>query len=146
MDQTNAKGGARGAKGPMFELVDLRVLGDARGSLIAIEAERSIPFPIKRVYYIYGTKPGVTRGLHAHKSLQQAAICVHGSCVFTMDDGRTRETFRLDRPDRALVIRSLIWHEMSEFSADCVLMVLASQHYDEADYIRDYDAFRKLAR
>ena len=110
-------------------------------SLIALEAQRSIPFEIKRVYYIFGTQPGVVRGLHAHKELEQVAVCINGTCKFLMDDGRHRWTVSLDRPDRGLFIGPIVWHEMSEFSPDCVLMVLASDRYDERDYIRDYDEF-----
>lgn len=123
------------------KLVDLPILGDARGSLCVIEGGRNTDFPIARVYYIFGTQPGVARGFHAHRTLRQMAVCVRGSCAMMLDDGRAKRTVRLDRPERTVEIGAMIWHEMSEFSEDAVLMVLADQPYDEADYIRDYDAF-----
>jgi dTDP-4-dehydrorhamnose 3,5-epimerase-like enzyme len=116
-------------------------LGDDRGSLVALEANKSVPFDIKRVYYIFGTKPGVSRGYHAHKSLKQIAICVTGSCRFVLDNGKQREEIVLDKPTTGLVIEDLTWREMHDFTPDCVLMVLASQYYDENDYIRDYQEF-----
>ncbi len=125
-------------------LVNFPVLGDERGSLIAVESGQSVPFEIKRVYYIYGTVSGVVRGLHAHHELEQMAICLRGKCHFLMDDGANREVIVLDRPDVGLLIPPMVWHEMSEFSDDCVLMVLANDHYDEADYIRNYDDFKNL--
>jgi dTDP-4-dehydrorhamnose 3,5-epimerase-like enzyme len=116
-------------------------LGDDRGSLVALEENKSVPFDIKRVYYIFGTKPGVSRGYHAHKSLKQIAVCVMGSCRFVLDNGKKREEIVLDKPTTGLVIEDLTWREMHDFSPDCVLMVLAHQYYDETDYIRDYQEF-----
>jgi dTDP-4-dehydrorhamnose 3,5-epimerase-like enzyme len=123
------------------QLLEFEIKGDERGSLVALEAQRSVPFEIKRVYYIFGTQPDVVRGCHAHRDLQQVCICVSGSCKFMLDDGLSRHEVLLDRPDRGLLIGSMIWREMSEFSADCVLMVLANSPYDEADYIRDFSVF-----
>lgn len=116
-------------------------LGDDRGSLVALEAESTIPFPIKRVYYIFATQKDVARGFHAHHNLKQVAICITGKCRMILDDGKTREEAWLDSPTKGLVIGDLVWREMHDFSDDCVLLVLASEHYDEADYIRDYDEF-----
>lgn len=115
--------------------------GDSRGQLIAIEQQKDIPFDIKRVYYMYDTTQGVTRGHHAHKNLQQILICVHGSCKILLDNGKEKETVILDKPYEGLYVASNIWREMSEFSPDAVLLVLASELYDESDYIRDYDEF-----
>ena len=126
------------------KLFDLKVLGDERGSLVALEENKNIPFEIKRVYYIYATKEGVRRGFHAHKDLKQVAICVNGSCSFLLDDGVTKEHITLNSPHKALLIEGVIWREMYDFSKDCVLMVLADAYYDEADYIRDYDDFLKV--
>ena len=130
---------------PGCRLVPLAVRGDARGSLVAIEGMSDIPFAIARVYYVYATKPGVTRGLHAHRALHQLAVAVSGSCTMLLDDGARRMTVRLDDPAVGLTMGPMIWREMSDFSADCVLMVLADQVYDEADYIRDYGDFTALA-
>jgi len=124
-----------------FKTVDFKTLGDDRGSLIAIEEGYNAPFQIKRVYYIFDTKEGVERGFHAHINLKQICIAVKGSCTFTLDNGKTREEIKLDNPNEGLYIEGLIWREMKEFSEDCVLVVLASEHYDESDYIRIYDNF-----
>lgn len=126
-------------------LIDFPTLGDERGALVALEANRQIPFDIKRVYYIYGTAQGVARGFHAHKALKQVAICLKGSCRFVLDDGNERIEVLLNNPAQGLLIESFMWREMYDFSEDCVLMVLADQLYDESDYIRKYDDFLKVA-
>lgn len=126
------------------KLIPLQTHGDERGSLIALEQDKDIPFEIKRVYYIFNTKEGVIRGFHAHKKLKQVAIAVKGSCRFLLDDGKERISSLLDNPAQGLLIDSCIWREMHDFSEDCVILVLASQHYDESDYIRDYDEFLKV--
>jgi len=125
----------------MIKLVDFKTLGDERGSLIAIEEGYNAPFQIKRVYYIFDTEEGVERGFHAHINLKQLAIVVKGSCTFVIDNGNLREEIKLDNPNQGLLIEGLVWREMKDFSKDCVLVVLASEHYDESDYIRDYDKF-----
>lgn len=119
-------------------------LGDDRGSLVALEAELNVPFEIKRVYYIFGTQQGVARGFHAHHNLKQVAVCVAGRCRMILDDGKAREEVWLDSPTKGLIIGDLVWREMYDFSDDCVLLVLASEYYDETDYIRDYDEFTKM--
>lgn len=126
----------------LIKLVDFKTLGDERGSLIALESNNQIPFDIRRVYYLYGTKQGVARGFHAHKKLKQLAVCIKGSCRFIMDDGDNKEEVILSTPDKGLLIDAMQWHEMYDFSDDCVLMVLANEPYDESDYIRDYDVFK----
>lgn len=125
----------------LIQWVHFPPLGDARGSLVALEAGSTIPFPIKRVYYIFATQKDVARGFHAHHNLKQVAICITGKCRMVLDDGKTREEVILDSPTEGLLIEDLVWREMHDFSDDCVLLVLASEHYDEADYIRDYDEF-----
>lgn len=131
---------------PGCSLVELTVRGDERGSLVALEDATGVPFAIERVYYIFDTKAGVVRGLHAHRSLTQWAICVAGACTLTVDDGKERSDIRLERPDQALEIGPMIWREMRDFTPDALLLVLASAAYDEADYIRDYDQFLELVR
>ncbi len=126
-----------------YKLIDFKTLGDERGSLIAIEEGYNAPFDIKRVYYIFDTKKDVRRGYHAHIDLKQIAIAVKGSCTFVLDNGKNREDIILDNPNKGLLIEGLIWREMYNFSDDCVLMVIASEHYDKKDYIRDYDVFLK---
>ena len=125
----------------LIQWVDFPPLGDDRGSLVALEAGKTVPFDIKRVYYIFGTQSGVARGFHAHKNLKQVAVCVTGKCRMILDDGVTREEAWLDSPIKGLLISDLVWLEMHDFSEDCVLLVLASEHYDETDYIRSYDEF-----
>lgn len=125
----------------LVTLIDFKLLGDERGHLTVIEANRNIPFDIRRVYYLTDTKPGVARGFHAHRKLEQISVCVAGRCRMILDDGRTREEVWLDMPTKAIRIQKMIWHEMHDFSPDCVLLVLASEHYDEADYIRNYESF-----
>lgn len=115
--------------------------GDARGQLVALEEYKDIPFKIKRVYYIYDTLPGVIRGYHAHKNLQQILICIHGSCKIMLDNGHEKKVVPLEKPYEGVYVANYMWREMFDFSPDAVLMVLASELYDESDYIRDYDEF-----
>lgn len=127
----------------LIKLISLPSHGDERGSLISLESLASVPFEIKRVYYLFGTKRDVIRGFHAHKNLKQLAICVSGSCRFELDNGITRESVLLNSPDQGLLVEDMTWREMHDFSEDCVLLVLASELYDESDYIRDYNEFRR---
>ncbi|WP_435950463.1 sugar 3,4-ketoisomerase [Psychrobacter sp. DM8] len=128
----------------LAEWVNFPSLGDERGSLVALEANQTVPFEIKRVYYIFATQQDVARGYHAHKNLKQVAICITGKCRMIIDDGKVREEVWLDSPTKGLLINDLVWREMHDFSKDCVLLVLASEHYDEEDYIRNYDEFIKI--
>ncbi|MBO4939217.1 MAG: FdtA/QdtA family cupin domain-containing protein [Oscillospiraceae bacterium] len=118
--------------------------GDDRGQLVAIEAQLDIPFEVRRVYYIYDTLAGVRRGFHAHQDLEQILVCVHGSCKIHLDNGYETAEVVLDKPHEGLYISNDMWREMYDFSPDAVLLVLASRHYDEADYIRDYEVFLKM--
>ena len=130
----------------LLQFVNFPPLGDDRGSLVALEANKTVPFDIKRVYYIFGTQKDVARGFHAHINLKQVAVCVTGKCRMIIDDGKERAETWLDSPTKGLLINDLVWREMHDFSNDCVLLVLASQHYDESDYIRDYSDFLKIQR
>ena len=127
----------------LIQWIHFPPLGDDRGSLVAMEGEKTVPFAIQRVYYIFATQLGVARGFHAHKQLQQVAVCVTGRCRMVLDDGKTREDVWLDSPTDGILIGNMVWREMHDFSPDCVLLVLASEHYDEADYIRSYENFLK---
>lgn len=120
--------------------------GDDRGQLVAIEAMKDLPFEVKRVYYIYDTLPGVRRGFHAHKNLQQILLCVNGSCKIHLDDGHDTAEVLLDKPNEGLYIANNMWREMYDFTPGAVLLVLASEYYDEADYIRNYDEFIKMVK
>jgi dTDP-4-dehydrorhamnose 3,5-epimerase-like enzyme len=123
-------------------LINFEIKGDERGSLIAIENLKQIPFEIKRVYYIFDTKKEVSRGFHAHRELQQIAICVSGSCKFHLDNGTDTAEISLNTPSKGLFIDKMVWREMYDFSPDCVLVILASDFYTEKDYIRDYESFK----
>lgn len=128
----------------MEKLVNFKVLGDHRGQLVALETNRQIPFDVKRVFYIYGTKEGVPRGNHSHYKTKQFLVSVAGSCKVTLDDGKTKETFDLNQPNLGLFQDALIWGSMHDFSSDCVLMVLADEYYDANDYITNYDKFLEV--
>ena len=127
-----------------IQIINFPSLGDDRGSLVAIEAKFTVPFEVKRVYYIFETKFGVARGFHAHRELQQVAICVSGKCRMLVADGMQRKDVWLDSPTKGLLIGGMVWREMHDFSPDCVLLVLANQHYNEDDYIRSYDEFKRV--
>ena len=124
-------------------LIPLQLHGDNRGSLIALENGHNLPFDVKRVYYIYGTKEGITRGFHAHKKLKQMLIAVSGNVTIKCEYNEQKKEYKLSRPDEGLLIEGLVWREMHDFSPDCVLVVLADEYYSESDYIRDYDTFLK---
>ena len=117
---------------------------NSAGALTFVEANRDVPFTIKRVYYLYDIVPGEHRGFHAHKTLHQYLICVHGSCRVILDDGREKQDVLLDDPNEGLYVGPSMWREMYDFSDGAVLLVLASEFYDEADYIRDYDEFLRF--
>ena len=130
-------------------LVPLTVRGDERGSLIAIEGSENgnqgtIPFAIRRVYYIFNTTPDVVRGQHAHRQLDQLLVATSGQCRIVTDTGLERRETLLDSPEKGLYLNGTVWREMHHFSPDCVLMVLASEPYTPDDYIWDYDEFLRL--
>ena len=127
----------------LIKLIDFNLLGDERGSLVSLEGNVNLPFEIKRTYYIFGTKKDVARGFHAHKNLKQVAICINGSCTMIMDNGSERTEIKLNDPTQGIVIDTMQWHEMHDFSQDCILLVLASDYYKEDDYIRNYEEFVK---
>jgi dTDP-4-dehydrorhamnose 3,5-epimerase-like enzyme len=128
----------------MHQIVSFNINGDSRGNLISIEQKKNIPFDIKRVYYIFDTKEGVRRGFHAHKNLKQTLIAIKGSCKILLNDGKSKEIISLDSPDKGLLIKEIVWREIYDFSSDCIVLVLASDFYDESDYIRDYNEFIKI--
>ncbi len=120
---------------------------DSRGCLSIIENNKDIPFDIKRIYYIYGvSQKNIVRGAHAHKNLQQLIISIAGSFDIIVDNGINRTTCALQKPMQALHISPMTWCELTNFSTDAVCLVLASEHYDINDYIRDYDEFLKITK
>lgn len=125
----------------LVRFVDIPQRGDARGCLSVVELGGVLPFPVRRVYWIHGTLPGVSRGFHAHKKLHQLCVCVVGSVRMSLFDGQREESVVLDSSTKGLLIGPGLWREMHDFSPDCVLMVFADAEYDEADYIRDREQF-----
>lgn len=124
-----------------------RVIDDRDGVLCIAEAERQVPFAIKRVYYITHLESDASvRGKHAHRTLSQAIFCISGSFTLSLDDGETRQDVRLWRENVGILLGPGLWHTMHEFSAGCVLLVLASDYFDEADYIRSYDEFKRWVK
>lgn len=127
----------------LIEWIEVSDLGDNRGALVVIESNKNIPFDVKRLYYIFNTQPDIPRGFHAHRELHQIAFCLKGRCKMVMDNGAERQEVWLESSNKGLRIPPLIWHEMHDFSEDCILLVLASQYYDEHDYIRSYKEFQE---
>ncbi len=115
------------------------------GHLVPIEAERDIPFAVNRIYYISDVPEGKTRGFHSHNDLEQVLICLHGSVSVKISTPFEEDHIVLDRLNKGLYIGPMVWREMYDFSQDAVLLVLASKHYDENDYIRDYSVYCRQA-
>ena len=130
----------------MSRIIDLPVISDPRGDLTFVESSRNVPFDIARVYYLYNVPVDADRGGHAHIDLQQVIFALSGSFRIIVDDGLKREEYWLRDPRRGLLINRLIWREMDRFSQGAVCMVLASNPYDETDYIRDYEVFMNKVR
>ncbi|EFK0007353.1 WxcM-like domain-containing protein [Escherichia coli] len=128
------------------EFIPLQKHGDERGMLVALEQAKNIPFEIKRVYYMFGTQGNVRRGYHAHKKIRQVAIPLNGSCRFHLDNGREKIDVVLDDPALGLLIEPGVWHEMYDYSKNCILLVLASDIYDENDYIRNHEDFMRSVK
>jgi hypothetical protein len=121
--------------------VPLSKIHNRAGNITIIEGEKDIPFPVKRIYYLYDIPGGETRGGHAHKDLFQLVVAASGSFNVLLDDGCNKRVVTLNRPDYGLLVVPGIWRELFEFSSGSVCMVLASHKYDENDYLRDYDKF-----
>jgi len=128
------------------KIINLPKITDFRGAITFIEEERHIPFVIKRVYYLYDVPGGETRGGHAHRNLEQFLISVSGSFDVIINDGHYQRTFHLNRPFFGLYIPPMTWRELENFSSGSVCLVLASEYFDQADYIRDFDEFVEEAR
>ncbi|MRH78504.1 WxcM-like domain-containing protein [Spiribacter sp. C176] len=128
------------------KLIDLPAISDPRGDLTFVEGGNHVPFQIRRVYYLYNVPVDSERGGHAHYDLEQVIFALSGSFRITVDDGRERREHWLRDPRTGLYVDRLIWREIDAFSQGAVCMVLASQPYHEADYIRNYDAFLKATK
>lgn len=128
------------------KIVDLPKITDHRGNLTFIESNRHVPFEIKRAYYLYDVPGGAARAAHGHRRLHQLMISMSGSFDVTLDDGRTRKLFHLNRSYYGLYIPPMMWRDLDNFSSGAVCMVLASDYYDENDYFRDYEEFLAVVR
>lgn len=124
-------------------VIEFKDLGDERGKLVVIEGNDSIPFDIKRVFYIYGSDPDVVRGQHANKESEFVLINVAGQSKVRITNGHEEFIVELNRPMMGVYIPKMVWKDMYDFSQDSVLLVLASTHYDGSEYIRDYDQYIK---
>lgn len=128
------------------KLIELPKIQDHRGNLTFLEGGRHVPFDIKRVYYLYDVPGGAARAAHGHKALHQLMIAMSGSFDVTLDDGREKKVFHLNRSYNGLYIPPMMWRDLDNFSSGAVCMVLASEFYDENDYYRDYHEFMTVAR
>jgi dTDP-4-dehydrorhamnose 3,5-epimerase-like enzyme len=128
------------------QIIELPKIVDSRGNLTFVEGGNHIPFDIKRVYYLYDVPGGATRAAHGHKALHQLMICMSGAFDVTLDDGRDKQKFHLNRSYYGLYIPPMIWRDLDNFSTGAVCMVLASEIYDESDYFRNYDDFLAAAK
>ena len=125
-----------------YRILELKEYGDEKGNLVVAEGEGlNIPFDIKRVFYIYGSDGDIVRGQHANRKTQFVLINVAGTSKVLVDDGRKKEIIELNKPRMGLFLDTMVWKEMYDFSPDSVLLVLCSEHFDETEYIRDYDAY-----
>lgn len=125
------------------KLIHFNKIEDPRGSLTPIEGNKDVPFAIKRAYYLYDVPSGATRAGHAHKALEQIILSISGSFDVLVKDGQSSQRYHLNRPNIGLYLPNMVWREVDNFSAGSVCFVLASQHYDESDYYRDYESYLK---
>lgn len=123
------------------KLIEIDQIGDRRGHISVVENHSQVPFEVKRVYYLYDVPSGEERGGHAHKELQQLIVAVSGSFDIVVNDGNTKKTFSLNRPNKGLYFPAGLWREINNFSSGAICLVLASQVYQVGDYLRDYDEF-----
>lgn len=125
-------------------IIALPKMVDPRGNLTVTEAMKQVPFDIRRVYWVYDVPSGESRGGHAHRQCQEMIVALSGSFTVTLNDGNDHQTYLLNHPYQGLLVPTGIWRELNDFSSGAVCLVLASLPFDEADYIRDYDDYRKL--
>ncbi len=133
------------ATSELYEIAPLVKITDPRGNLTICEGLQDVPFEIKRVYWSYDVPEGKDRGAHAHKDLWQLIVAVHGSFTVNLDNGREKASVKLSHPWEGLIVKPGTWRTIEDYSDGGVCMVLASEHYDENDYIRDYDEFVRWA-
>lgn len=126
-----------------YKLIDLSVRGDNNGHLLACEYTKNCPFDVKRVFWIFDTKPGIVRGSHANRNSEFLLVAINGSCKIKVDDGKNQEIVTLNNPHTGLYLNKMMWKEMYDFSYNAILLVLTNTLYDEKEYIRNYDEFLK---
>lgn len=131
------------AKAELCQIIDIKKISSHKGSLSAVESDVSLPFNIKRIYFTYDIPSGAERGGHAHKALYQYVVAASGSFNVDIDDGKNKRTIFLNDPSKGLLITPGIWRELNNFSAGSVVLVMASDVYQESDYIRDYNEFER---
>lgn len=127
-------------------MIEFPQKGDDRGHLVIVEGNQDIPFEIKRVFYIYGSDKDVIRGKHANYNTEFVLINVAGTSKVKVDDGTEQKIFSLDRPHTGIFLPRMVWKDMYDFSEDSVLLVLASEHYDETEYIRSYPEYLEIMK
>lgn len=127
-------------------MIEFPQKGDDRGHLVIVEGNQDIPFEIKRVFYIYGSDKDVIRGKHANYNTEFVLINVAGTSKVKVDDGTEQKIFSLDRPHTGIFLPRMVWKDMYDFSEDSVLLVLASEHYDETEYIRSYSEYLEIMK
>jgi len=127
----------------LSKVIDLKPIVDSRGKLIFAEAENTIPFIIKRFFCLYDITDNTKRGEHAHKKTRLALFCLSGSCTIVLDNGLNTQSIRLSRPNKGLLIEPLVWHHIENCSKGTVILALASEYYDEQDYLRNYNEFKE---
>lgn len=127
-----------------YKIIELPELGDERGNLVVCEGGQDIPFEIKRAFYMYGTDSTMVRGSHANRKSEFVLINVAGKSKVKLDDGFSTTIIELNKPRMGLYIPPMLWKDMYDFSEDSVLLVLSSEHYDDSEYIRDYDEYLKI--
>lgn len=128
------------------KFIKFKQLGDERGHLVVIEGNEDVEFDIKRVFYIYGSDPDVVRGQHANRDTEFVLINVCGTSKVRVDDGKEEKVYVLDKPHEGVYIPKMVWKDMYDFSEDSILLVLASEHYDGDEYIRDYEDYKRMMR
>lgn len=125
------------------KVIDLKKIVDPRGNLTVVEGRNDVPFEIRRVYWVYDVPSGESRGGHAHRQCNELLVAASGSFVVTLTDGRVRQTYLLNHPYQALLIEKNIWRTLDDFCAGAVCLVMASEEFDESDYIRDFDEYKQ---
>lgn len=130
----------------MIKKIELPMKHDERGDLVFMESEHQIPFEIKRVFYLTNLEKDGKRGFHAHKATRQVLFCIKGSALIKFDDGANKSEILISEPNTGVIIENKVWHSMEEFSEDLTMLVIASEHYDEDDYLRDYQEFLKFIK